>query len=59
MTKIFNKCRELVRDEEGATATEYAVMIALIIIVAIGAVTFLGKKVNNTFNNMAEKLPDP
>ncbi len=58
MPEILTKCMELARDEDGATATEYAVMIALIIIVAIAAVTFLGKKVNNTFNNMAEKLPD-
>ncbi|ABI81935.2 Flp pilus major pilin [Syntrophotalea carbinolica DSM 2380] len=59
MTKMLMKCRELIRSEEGATATEYAVMLALIIIVAIGAITFLGKKVNNTFQNIAESLPDP
>jgi pilus assembly protein Flp/PilA len=58
MPTILKKCQKLIKDQDGATATEYAVMIALIIIVAIGAVTFLGKKVNNTFNNMAEKLPD-
>ena len=58
MTHIVSKCRELVRSEEGATATEYAVMLALIIIVAIGAITILGKKVTNTFNNMAEQMPD-
>jgi Flp pilus assembly pilin Flp len=33
-------------------------MLALIIIVAIGAITILGKKVTNTFNNMAEQMPD-
>lgn len=58
MTNFLEKCRNLVTDEEGATATEYAVMLALIIIVAIGAITILGKKVTNTFNNMAEKMPD-
>lgn len=59
MEKMLMKCRELCFSEEGATATEYAVMLALIIIVAIGAITFLGRKVNNTFNNIAESLPDP
>jgi pilus assembly protein Flp/PilA len=59
MKKMLMKCRELIQSEEGATATEYAVMLALIIIVAIGAITFLGKKVNNTFQNIAESLPDP
>jgi pilus assembly protein Flp/PilA len=58
MQHIVSKCRELVRSEAGATATEYAVMLALIIIVAIGAITILGKKVTNTFNNMAEQMPD-
>jgi pilus assembly protein Flp/PilA len=48
----------LIRSEEGATATEYAVMLALIIIVAIGAITILGKKVNNTFQNIANQLPN-
>ncbi|MGE4545495.1 MAG: Flp family type IVb pilin [Pedobacter sp.] len=58
MKNIFDKCRELAFSEEGATATEYAVMLALIIIVAIGAITLLGNKVNNTFNNIAEQIPE-
>jgi pilus assembly protein Flp/PilA len=58
MNRMLMKCRELVCSEEGATATEYAVMLALIIIVAIGAITLLGKKVNNTFQNIADNLPD-
>lgn len=58
MKKMLMKCKELYSSEEGATATEYAVMLALIIIVAIGAITFLGRKVNNTFNNIADRLPN-
>jgi pilus assembly protein Flp/PilA len=58
MKKLLLKTRELIRSEEGATATEYAVMLALIIIVAIGAITILGKKVNNTFQNIANQLPN-
>lgn len=37
--------------EEGATATEYAIMLALIILVAIGAVLFLGQTVEGLFND--------
>jgi pilus assembly protein Flp/PilA len=55
---LLKKMRELVRSEEGATATEYAVMLALIIVVAIGAITILGKKVNNTFEEVNTKLND-
>jgi pilus assembly protein Flp/PilA len=52
------KLRELVRNEEGATATEYAVMLALIIIVCIVAIAVLGNKVNNSFQQMANLVPD-
>lgn len=38
-----------VRADEGATATEYAVMIALIILVCIAAVAALGEKVSSSF----------
>lgn len=57
MNKMMQKVRELWISEEGATATEYAVMLALIIIVAIAAITLLGNKVNNTFQNIANRLP--
>jgi pilus assembly protein Flp/PilA len=57
MNKMMQKVRELWISEEGATATEYAVMLALIIIVAIAAITVLGNKVNNTFQNIANRLP--
>jgi pilus assembly protein Flp/PilA len=39
------------RLETGATAVEYALMLALIAIVVVGAVTFLGQSVNNVFAN--------
>jgi len=56
MNKFWSKMRELVVSEEGATATEYAVMLALIIVVAIGAITLLGNAVNNTFNEIGEAV---
>ena len=39
--------------EDGPTAVEYAVMLALIIVVCIGAVTTLGGNAKNTFSNVA------
>lgn len=53
---LLKKMRELVRSEEGATATEYAVMLALIIVVAIGAISILGKKVDNTFQRVDQEF---
>jgi pilus assembly protein Flp/PilA len=45
------------KSEDGPTAVEYAVMVALIIVVAIGAVTLLGQKTSETFNNVATAIP--
>lgn len=59
MSKMLLKVKELLVSEEGATATEYAVMLALIIIVSIVAITLLGGRVNNTFENIADSIPDP
>jgi pilus assembly protein Flp/PilA len=41
------------REEDGPTAVEYAVMLALIIVVCIAAITTLGSNANNTFSNVA------
>jgi len=42
-----------VRREDGPTAVEYAVMLALIVVVCITAITALGSNANKTFNNVA------
>jgi pilus assembly protein Flp/PilA len=57
MTGIMVKFKEFLVSEEGATATEYAVMLALIIIVAIVAIGALGNKVNDTFTNISNAMP--
>ncbi len=41
------------RREDGPTAVEYAVMLALIIVVCIVAITTLGKNASSTFANVA------
>ena len=43
-------------DEEGATAVEYAIMVALIAIVIIFMVTLVGQKANNVFSKVQQKL---
>jgi pilus assembly protein Flp/PilA len=42
--------------EDGPTAVEYAVMLALIIVVCLTAITAVGTNANSTFNNVATKL---
>ncbi len=43
----------LVREEEGATAVEYGLMVALIAVVIIVAVALLGENLSDTFNGVA------
>jgi pilus assembly protein Flp/PilA len=44
------------KDESGPTAVEYAVMLALIVVVCITAITALGTNANNTFSYVSTKI---
>jgi pilus assembly protein Flp/PilA len=44
------------RDEAGATAIEYGLIVALIAVVIITAVTTLGTKLNTAFTSINDKL---
>ena len=55
MVKFQNKLIQL-RDERGATAVEYGLMVALIAIVIIGAVTLLGTQLRSLFTDVANKV---
>jgi pilus assembly protein Flp/PilA len=57
MKAWIKNVKSFLRDEEGATAVEYAVMLALIIVVALGAITALGTKVSTTFANITTAMP--
>ncbi|MDP1808006.1 MAG: Flp family type IVb pilin [Actinomycetota bacterium] len=48
--------RSLMKDEEGATAVEYGLMVALIAIVMMAGVTLLGANLNVLFTNIAGKI---
>ena len=50
MRKFTQTLVSFVKDEGGPTAVEYAVMLALIIVVCITAITALGSNTNNTFS---------
>jgi pilus assembly protein Flp/PilA len=50
MKSLWNKLVSFASDESGPTAVEYAVMLALIIVVCITAVTVLGTNASNTFS---------
>jgi pilus assembly protein Flp/PilA len=50
LNRFVSAVSNFVKREDGPTAVEYAVMLALIIVVCITAVTALGSNANNTFN---------
>jgi len=63
ITKRKKKMRKLgtlfagfLHEEDGPTAVEYAVMLALIIVVCIGAITTLGTNANSTFTSVGNAV---
>ena len=50
LSRMLKPVVNFVKDESGPTAVEYAVMLALIIVVCITAITALGTNANNTFS---------
>jgi pilus assembly protein Flp/PilA len=56
MSKFTQAVVNFINDESGPTAVEYAVMLALIIVVCITAVTTLGTNANNTFSYVGNKI---
>jgi len=53
MKSTWNLLVAFLKDEDGPTAVEYAVMLALIIVVCITAVTTLGTNASTTFSKVA------
>jgi len=52
----WSDLRTRIAEQDGATAVEYALMVALIAAVIIVAVQFLGHAASNTFNSVAETV---
>jgi pilus assembly protein Flp/PilA len=53
---VITRLRALVRHEEGQDLIEYALLVALISLVAVVAITNAGSAVNNIFSSIAGKL---
>jgi pilus assembly protein Flp/PilA len=56
MNFLSKKVRHFLVSEDGPTAVEYAVMLALIVIVCLTAIQAIGTNANSTFNNIANVL---
>jgi len=56
MRRFAQSVVNFMKREDGPTAVEYAVMLALIIVVCITAITAIGTNANKTFQNVADNL---
>jgi len=56
MSKFTASIKKFLVSEDGPTAVEYAVMLALIVVVCITAVTSVGTAANTKFNSVATSL---
>jgi pilus assembly protein Flp/PilA len=56
MSKLGQFVVEFLKAEDGPTAVEYAVMLALIIVVCLVAITALGTAANATFGTVGNKI---
>ena len=56
MRKFSQHLVNFLKNEDGPTAVEYAVMLALIIVVCIAAISTLGSNANNTFTKVGNAV---
>ena len=57
MKSLAQKVQRFLVSEDGPTAVEYAVMLALIVIVCLTAITAIGTKASGTFVKVKNVLP--
>ena len=56
MKTLLSRVARFVVSEDGPTAVEYAVMLALIVVVCLSAIQAIGTNATTTFTNVANKL---
>ena len=56
MKSLAKKVQHFLVSEDGPTAVEYAVMLALIVVVCLTAISAIGSNANTAFDKIADKL---
>lgn len=56
MKSVFSKVQNFLKSEDGPTAVEYAIMLALIVIVCLTAIQAIGTNASATFQDIADDL---
>ena len=56
MKNFVQSVKNFLQNEDGPTAVEYAVMLALIIVVCIASIRLIGQNANTTFSTVATEI---
>lgn len=56
IVKFIEELASFIREEEAATAVEYAVMVVFIVLAVVVVVEVLGEKTSNSFNKLNNKF---
>ncbi len=56
MRNVTKSLVKFLKREDGPTAVEYAVMLALIVVVCIAAITAIGSASNQTFSSVGSAI---
>ena len=56
MAKFVTKVQKFLKSEDGPTAVEYAVMLALIVVVCLTAISAIGTNARATFNGISTRI---
>ena len=56
MKTLVQRVHHFLVSEDGPTAVEYAVMLALIVVVCLTAISAIGTNASTTFNNVSQSL---
>ncbi|MGC4006464.1 MAG: Flp family type IVb pilin [Pirellulales bacterium] len=56
MRRLFTSLRRFLKSDDGPTAVEYAVMLALIVIVCLTAINSIGTNANASFKKVAQSI---
>lgn len=52
----MNLLQQLWREDKGQDIAEYAVMLAVILVIVVGTVRLIGSNANNTFSSVASSI---
>ena len=56
MRQTISEVQQILQDEAGQDIAEYAVMLAVILLIVIGTVKLIGTNANSTFSNVASNI---